>query len=194
VLLRLAHKYPGLAIDVSFSDRVVDLIEDGFDLAVRIGPLPDSGSLAARRLGSQRMAICAAPSYLAEHGHPNSIEDLQGHISIAYGRAGQTVPWPVRDASGNIREPRIESRLRFDDLQAIADAAVSGAGLAWLPCWLLAPHVRAGELVLVMDSQRVLATDIHAVWPQTRHLSSKVRAAIDALAAEIPAMSGYPDR
>ncbi len=194
VLLRLAGKYPGLAVDVSFSDRVVDLIEEGFDLAVRIGTLPDSGSLAARRLGSQRMAISASPSYLAKHGHPKSIDDLQGHTGIAYGRAGQTAPWPVRDASGNIREPRIESRLRFDDLQAIADAAVSGAGLAWLPCWLSAPHVRAGELILVMDSQRVLATDIHAVWPQTRHLSSKVRAAIDALAAEIPAMIAYPTR
>jgi DNA-binding transcriptional LysR family regulator len=194
VLLRLARKYPGLAVEVSFSDRVVDLMEEGFDLAVRIGTLPDSGSLAARRLGSQRMAICAAPSYLAEHGHPRDVEDFNGHTGIVYGRAGQIAPWPVRDGTGSIREPRIEGRLRFDDLQAIADAAVSGAGLAWLPCWLLAPHVRAGELILVIDSQRVLATDIHAVWPQTRHLSSKVRAAIDVLVAEIPAMIGYPDR
>jgi DNA-binding transcriptional LysR family regulator len=140
------------------------------------------------------MVICASPSYLAKHGVPKSVEDLQGHTGIVYGRAGQTAPWPVRDASGNIREPRIESRLRFDDLQAIADAAVSGAGLAWLPCWLVAPHVRANELMLVIDSQRVLATDIHAVWPQARHLSAKVRVAIDALAAEIPAMIAYPDR
>jgi DNA-binding transcriptional LysR family regulator len=194
VLLRLARKYPGLTVEVSFSDRVVDLIEEGFDLAVRIGTLPDSGSLAARRLGSQRMGICGAPSYLAEHGHPTNVEDLNGHAGIVYGRAGQVAPWPVRDGTGSIREPRIESRLRFDDLQAIADAAVSGAGLAWLPCWLLAPHVRAGELMMVMDSQRVLATDIHAVWAQTRHLSSKVRAAIDVLVTEIPAMIGYPDR
>lgn len=193
VLLRLARKYTGLAVEVSFSDRVVDLIEEGFDLAVRIGTLPDTGSLAARRLGSQRMAICAAPSYLAEHGHPRNVEDLNGHTGIVYGRAGQIAPWPVRDGAGSIREPLIESRLRFDDLQAIADAAVSGAGLAWLPCWLLAPYVRAGELILVMDSQRVLATDIHAVWPQTRHLSSKARAAIDALVTEIPVMMGYPD-
>jgi DNA-binding transcriptional LysR family regulator len=194
VLLRLARRYTGLAVEVSFSDRVVDLIEEGFDLAVRIGTLPDSGSLVARRLGSQRMAICAAPSYLAEHGHPRNVEDLNGHTGILYGRDGQTAQWPVRDGAGSIREPRIESRLRFDDLQAIADAAVSGAGLAWLPCWLLAPYVRAGELILVMDSQRVLATDIHAVWPQARHLSSKARSAIDVLVAEIPAMIGYPDR
>jgi DNA-binding transcriptional LysR family regulator len=194
VLLRLARKYPELAVEVSFFDRVVDLIEEGFDLAVRIGTLPDSVSLAARRLGSQRMAICATPSYLAEHGHPKNVEDLNGHTGIVYGRAGQTAPWHVRDGAGSIREPHIESRLRFDDLQAIADAAVSGAGLAWLPCWLLAPHVRAGELILVMDSQRVLAKDIHAVWPQTRHQSSKVRTAIDVLVAEIPAMIGYPDR
>jgi DNA-binding transcriptional LysR family regulator len=96
----------------------------------------------------------------------------------------------VRDSDGQLREPRINSRLQFDDLQSIADAAVAGAGLAWLPCWLLAPHVRAGELVLVMDSQRVLATDIHVVWPRTRYLPSKTRAAIDMLVEEIPSMIG----
>ena len=188
VLLQLARKYPALSVDISFSDRVVDLVEDGFDLAVRVGVLPDSASLTSRRLGTQRMAICAAPSYLAEHGLPTHAGELPGHTGIVYSRAGQAVPWRVRDVNGEICEPRIDTRLRFDDLQAIADAAVAGAGLAWLPCWLLARHVRAGELTLVMDSQRVLATEIHAVWPRTRYLPSKTRAAIDALAAEIPAM------
>jgi DNA-binding transcriptional LysR family regulator len=138
------------------------------------------------------MAICAAPSYLADRGRPTSIDDLAAHAGIIYCRAGREVPWLVRDGDGRIREPRITSRLRFDDLQVITDAAVAGAGLAWLPCWLLAPHLRAGELTLVMDSERVLATEIHAVWPQTRYLPSKTRAAIDALVADIPAMIGYP--
>jgi DNA-binding transcriptional LysR family regulator len=93
---------------------------------------------------------------------------------------------------GQIVEPQIDSRLRFDDLQAIVDAAVAGAGLAWLPCWLMAPHVRAGTLVLVMNSERLLAADIHAVWPSTRYLASKTRAAIDVLAEKIPATIGYP--
>jgi DNA-binding transcriptional LysR family regulator len=100
------------------------------------------------------------------------------------------VQWRVRDGDGRVREPRIESRLRFDDLQAIVDAAVIGAGLAWSPCWLLARHVRAGELTLVMDSEQVLAAEIHAIWPQTRYLSLKTCAAIDALVAELPTMMG----
>jgi DNA-binding transcriptional LysR family regulator len=189
VLLKLACKYPGLTMEASFSDRVVDLVEEGFDLSVRIGTLPDSASLTARRLGTQRMAICAAPSYLAEHGCPTNVDELDGHAGIVY-RPTVRAPWLVRDSDGQLREPRINSRLQFDDLQSIADAAVAGAGLAWLPCWLLAPHVRAGELVLVMDSQRVLATDIHVVWPRTRYLPSKTRAAIDMLVEEIPSMIG----
>jgi DNA-binding transcriptional LysR family regulator len=190
VLLDLARAHPRLGIEMSFTDRVVDLMEDGFDLAVRIGTLPDSASLTARRLGTQHMAICAAPSYLAERGRPTSIDELAGHAGILYSRSGHDVQWRVRDGDGRIREPRIESRLRFDDLQAIVDAAVIGAGLAWLPCWLLARHLRAGELTLVMDSEQVLATEIHAIWPQTRYLSLKTRAAIDALVAELPTMMG----
>lgn len=186
VLLELARQHSGLIVETSFSDRVVDLVEEGFDLAVRIGALSDSASLSARRLGTQRMGICAAPSYLAKHGRPTHVDDFSQHVGIAYGRGGQTAAWRVRGADGQIREPRINCRLRFDDLQAIADAAVGGAGLAWLPCWLMTPHVRAGTLTLVMDSERVLATDIHAVWPHTRYLSSKMRTAIDALAAQIP--------
>jgi DNA-binding transcriptional LysR family regulator len=193
VLLKLARQYPALSIEISFSDSVVDLVEAGFDLAVRIGTLPDSASLAARKLGTQRMGICASPSYLAAHGCPASVDDMSGHTSIVYGRNGHTSPWRVRDSDGQVRETLNHSRLRFDDLQAIADAAVAGAGLAWLPCWLLHPHVRAGELAMVMDSKRVLATDIHAVWPQTRYLPSKTRAAIEALAKEIPEMMGSPE-
>jgi DNA-binding transcriptional LysR family regulator len=193
VLLKLVRQYPALSIEMSFSDRVVDLVEEGFDLAVRIGTLPDSASLAARKLGTQRMGICASPSYLAEHGHPASVDEMSGHTSIVYGRNGHASPWRVRDIDGQVIEPRNNSRLRFDDLQAIADAAVAGAGLAWLPCWLLHPHVRTGELTMVMDSERVLATDIHAVWPLTRYLPSKTRVAIDALAREIPEMVGYPE-
>jgi DNA-binding transcriptional LysR family regulator len=192
VLLKLAQRHPGLRVEVAFSDRVVDLLEEGFDLAVRIGELADSASLAARRLGAQRMGICAAPSYLAARGCPATPDEIAGHAAIVYARAGEPVPWRVREANGATRELRLDSRLRFDDLQAIVDAAVAGAGLAWLPCWLMMPHVRAGELALVMDSERLLASDIHAVWPQTRYLAAKARAAIDALAAEIPPLVAYP--
>jgi DNA-binding transcriptional LysR family regulator len=187
VLARLADQHPGLKVEISFSDRLVDLVEEGFDLAVRTGPLPNSASLAARRLGTQLTGICAAPAYLAKHGKPESVEQLRGHSAITYCRGGQPIPWSVRDKDGNITEVDMDSRLRFDDLQAIADAAVAGVGLAWLPCWLMATYVASGELELVMHAARVAAAEIHAVWPQTRHLPSKTRAAIDALVREVPA-------
>jgi DNA-binding transcriptional LysR family regulator len=192
VLLNLVHEYPQLSVEISFSDRNVDLFEEGFDLAVRIGELPDSASLMSRRLGIQRMGICAAPSYLATHGLPTNVKELDGHTGIVYGRSGQSPPWLVRDSDGAVYEPRINTRIRLDDLAAIADAALAGAGLAWLPCWLVAPHVRAGNLQLVMNSERVVATDIYAVWPRARYLSTKTRAAIDTLAVEVSQMMEYP--
>lgn len=192
LLVELASAHPQLELELSFSDRVVDLAEEGFDLGIRIGKLPDSATLVARQLGLQRMGICASPAYLAGHSYPRSIEDLAAHTGIVYGRGGQAMPWRIADDAGRVHETRIRSSLRFDDLQAIADAAVSGAGLAWLPCWLLAGHLQAGELVLVMNSERVLATEVHAVWPVAPQLPSKTRMAIDALVAEVPRLMGMP--
>ena len=190
VLVRLGARYPELTIEVSFSDRVVDMVEEGFDLSVRVGTLPDSTSYAARRIGTQRMSICASPSYLEAHGIPVTVDDLERHTSIVYGN-GTYKPWRVRDSDGRVCEPQLMSRLHLDDLQAIADAAIAGIGLAWLPCWLIGPQVRAGQLTLVMSSQRVLATDIHVVWPRTRYMPRKTRIAIDTLLAEIPASVAF---
>lgn len=193
VLLRLANRYPALQIEMSFSDRVVDLVEENYDLAVRVGALQDCSSLMSRRLGKQSMAICAAPSYLARHGFPGTLSEIGARDCIVYSQDGRSAPWRVRDGR-DIRELRASSRIAFDDLQAIADAAAVGAGFAWLPCWLVAPHVRDGELTVVMDSDLVLGTNIHAVWPATRHLPMKTRVAIDALVAHVPGMLAYPER
>ncbi|AMP03702.1 LysR family transcriptional regulator [Collimonas pratensis] len=190
VLLALARQHPRMTIEMSFSDQVVDLVEEKFDLAIRSGSLPDSTTLVARRLATQDMAICAAPSYLTKYGTPADIAGMSTHVGIAYGRAGRLEPWRVRDSSGEVHKPQVDIRLVFDDLQAIADAAVAGAGLAWLPCWLMSKHSRAGELTLVMDSESVLPTEIYLVWPQSRYLPTKTRVAIDALVAEIPGMVG----
>lgn len=187
VLLELGRRYPQLAIEIAFTDQVVDLVADGYDLAVRIGgTLPDSSTLVARRLATQRMVICAAPSYLAEHGMPTSVEQLSRHVGIAYGRSDRMEPWRIIDGEGRVYKPDIDLRYVFDDLQAITDAAVAGAGLAWLPYWLMAKHARAGELVRVIDCDRMQPVDIFAVWPHSHFLPNKTRVAIDALVAEIP--------
>ncbi len=188
VLYGLVRKHPQLQIDISFTDRAVDLIEEGIDLAVRIGQLHDSTSLAARRLGTQHMSIGAAPSYLARYATPIDINALETHASIAYSRAGVVSPWHMLDAGGNVRELSIKPQLSLDDVQAITDAGIAGFGLVQVPCWLLARYVETGELAVVMRRCGVRPQEIHAVWPTTRYLPLKTRCAIDALVAEIPAM------
>jgi DNA-binding transcriptional LysR family regulator len=188
VLLELTRVHPQLHIDLSFSDRYVDLIEEGFDLAIRIGTLHDSGTLAARRLGTQHVSIGASPDYLARHGIPGNLEELDGHTEVALSHPCVPAPWDAHPAGGHARRPAIRSQISMDDIQAVAAAAVKGYGLAWLPSWLLAGYVQRGELVPVLEHYSARAQQIHAVWPQVRHLRCKTRVAIDALAAQIPAM------
>ena len=190
LLVDLVGQHPRLGMDMSFDDRLVDLVGDGIDMTVRIGELPDSSSLASRQLGMQRMGIWASPGYLDRRGRPGNLNDFADHIGIVYGRSARDFPWRVRDDHGDFRDVQVRSRLRLDDLEAIVDAARSGAGLAWLPCWLVAKLVRPGELELVIGGERVASTPIHAVWAQTRYLPAKTRAAIDALVAGVPGAMG----
>src|SRR5262245_11165465 len=185
ILTALVDRHTRLSIELSFSDRVVDLVEEGFDLAVRIGPLRDSTSLTARLLVADRYVMCASPSYLKQRGSPQAPDDFAGHAGIFYLTRGTDTGWQMRDASGKLKDLRVEKRLSFDDVQAIADAAIGGAGIARLPRWLVAPYLRSGELVLLPDTGGIAESEIHAVWPHTRYLPSKTRAAIDALAREI---------
>ena len=186
LLWELARQHPGLEVELSFTDRVVDLIEDGYDLAVRVAPLGDHAGLTARRLGVQEMVVCAAPSYLARHGRPTTLGELDGHEAVVYGRNGIAKPWRFPDGQGGEKLVSVPSRLLFDDVETIADAAVQGVGLAWLPSWLVAERVRGGQLVLVLEEERRYGNEVYAVWPQNKHLPSKVRAAIDVLVERIP--------
>jgi DNA-binding transcriptional LysR family regulator len=189
LLLRLAARYPELQIDLSITDRAVDLVEEGFDLAVRIGRLANSTTLAARRLGVQHASIAAAPSYLKRHGTPTNVAEMSGHRAIAYSRAGVVLPWDVFDVDGQTRRAEVSIHISADDVQAVVDATLAGYGLAWMPSWLLDRYVQSGELVCVMDRCFRPALEIHAIWPQTRYLPLKTRYAIDELVASLPAMT-----
>lgn len=186
VLTALIERYPELQIEMIYSDRVADLIEDGLDLAVRIGPLADSSSLVARPLGQQHQALCASPAYLARHGVPESVSALNGHRAIAYHRTGQDLVWQTLFA--NTQGLTVDIRLRLDDLHSLADAAIAGVGLAWLPDWQLAQFIRTRQLTAVLPELQLLPTEIYIVWPQTRFLPAKTRIAIDTLLADAPAM------
>jgi DNA-binding transcriptional LysR family regulator len=186
VLAELVEQHPKLDLDFSFGDRVVDLIEDGFDLAIRNGPLKDSAGLTTRHLARQPMTVCASPTYLQARGKPRTIADLGEHACVAYMRSGVVRTWLFPRPAGAPVEFDPNTRLRFDDLDVIADYAVAGLGLAWLPRWVVADRLRAGTLTEVLEDMPRLHFDIHAVWPQTPHLPLKTRAAIDLLAARLP--------
>lgn len=185
-LIALAARHPRLELDLSFSDRFVDLVEDGFDLAVRTGRLADRAGMTARLLGRQPMVVCASPEYLARHGAPRSASELSDHTAIAYRRSGRVKPWIFPREDGSRIEVAPAHRLRLDDMDAMADAASQGLGLVWLPYWLVRSRLEAGSLVLVMPDQAPFLYDVHAVWLSTLSIPRKVRLAIDALAVDLP--------
>ncbi|WP_018236436.1 LysR substrate-binding domain-containing protein [Ensifer sp. BR816] len=182
----LLRRHPHLELDLSFNDRVVDLLDDGFDLAIRNNVLGNDSGLMTRVIAEQHMTVCASPAYLAARGAPPTVADLVDHEAVVYCRGGQQRPWsfPGEGSAEDTILPK--TRLRLDDLAAIADAAAEGLGLAWLPCWLVRERVQHGELVRVLTDRPGLVFKVHAVWPRTRHLLPKLRVAIDALAAGLP--------
>lgn len=191
ILLELARKHPTLELDLSLSDRFADLVEDGFDLAIRTGMLDDRAGIIARRVARQRMIVCASPAYIETLGRPLAVEDIAGHQAIIYRRLGQALqPWLLPRDGGSVTEMAPAGRLRLDDLDAIADAATDGMGLAWLPYWLVRKRIEAGALVRLLPDQPDHLYDCHALWLQTPHLPLKVRLAVDALAAGLPKMMG----
>lgn len=186
ILTRLANQHSKLEMELNFTDQVVDLIEDRFDLAIRNGRPAVGDRLKTRLLALQRMTVCASPAYLAQHGAPQTLDDLQRHQAVVYARAGAVKPWLFPRESGEPLEIVPPNRLRFDDLSAIADAAVDGLGLTWLPCWLIRDRVLTGKLVPILTDAPRLIIETHALWPETPHLPLRVRLAIDALAEELP--------
>ncbi|MBX5165609.1 MULTISPECIES: LysR family transcriptional regulator [unclassified Rhizobium] len=190
ILTRLLDDHPNLELDFSFSDRVVDLLEDGFDLAVRNGPLKDNPDLMTRAIARQPMTVCASPAYLEKYGVPQTLDDIAHHQGIVYRRGDNDKAWTFPAAGGPAREVLPKSRLRLDDLASIADAAVKGRGLAWLTCWLVRDRVLSGELVRVLTDRPPSVFEAYAVWPRSPVMLPKVRLAIDMLAADLPRLMG----
>lgn len=188
VLLDLMQDYPDLELDLSFSDRLLDLAEDGYDLAIRTGTLEPYPGLVARRVASQAMAVFAAPGYLARRGRPATLDELHTHEALVYRRTGPVPPWLFpRDGQAPV-EVRLPNRIRLDDLDAIADATAAGTGIAWLPRWLVRERVRTGALVELFPGQPSYMYDVHALWLQAPHVARRIHVTVDALAAALPGM------
>ncbi|VVE01362.1 LysR family transcriptional regulator [Pandoraea capi] len=184
VLLTLAKSHSQLRLEMSFCDHRIDLIEEGFDLAVRSGRLDDTPGLKARPLAEQTMLLCASPAYLSEHDAPQTTADLAHHERLMYGRGGNLYQWPALSMPPEAmsRAPRFV----FDDLVALVTAAEQGLGIAYVPRWVAMHQLDAGTLVHLLPQTYAPGTPLHLVWPDTRHPSPKLRAAIDALLASAP--------
>ena len=133
------------------------------------------------------MIVCASPAYIERFGLPVRLDDIAGHQAIIYRRLGHVLqPWLFPRDDGSLAEIAPVGRLRLDDLDAIADAAIDGMGLAWLPYWLVRQRIEAGRLVRLLGDHPDYLYDCNALWLQTPHLPLKVRLAVDALATGLP--------
>lgn len=181
-LLDFAQHYPSLKCDVSFSDHLADLVEDGFDLAVRIGQLSDS-SLIARRLCEARIVMVASPAYLEAHGMPTAPEDLSQHECIIDTNFRNPHSWPFRHpVSGQSVTIPVTGRITLSNGEACLMAAERGLGIALLPSFIAGPKLREGRLVPLLRDAQPPPLGIHALYPPARHLALKVRVLSDFLA------------
>ncbi|MCB1801225.1 MAG: LysR family transcriptional regulator [Gammaproteobacteria bacterium] len=177
-------RYPELTVDMVLDDRKTDLVDEGFDLAIRIGELPDS-SLVARRLGPCRHVVCGSPEYFALNGVPKSPRDLADHPALTYRYQDAPAEWRLVDSYGNYHQVAINSRLQMNNSLALREALLKGAGVTLKPTFVVGSDIQAGLLMAVLTEYKALEVSIYAVYPQRKHLSPKVRAFIDYLSAQL---------
>lgn len=174
------QRHPEVRFDVSLSDRVVDLVEEGFDLAIRIGP-PGADNLVARKLGETRLVPCASPQYLAKHGAPKAPEDLAQHNCFTYEYVSPRHVWRFRDRSGAERSVRVAGGLHSNNGDLLAEVAAQGMGIVFEPAFIVGPEVRAGRLVPLLQDFVPPPVPIYALYPSRKHLSAKVRRFVEFL-------------
>ncbi len=179
-------QYPELAIDLVLTDAFVDLVEEGIDLAVRIGELKDS-SLVARKLAPNDRVLCASPGYFERRGRPMEPDDLAAHNCLIYKRGGERQVWHFRAPDGAIQDVQVSGDLQTNNTEALHALTLNGLGITTMPTWLVGQDLVEGRLEQVLRDYAVsptaLDTNIYAVFPYNRHLSPKVRAFVDALVA-----------
>jgi DNA-binding transcriptional LysR family regulator len=180
--------YPQVQLDISVSDRKVDLVEDGLDLAIRIGAMPQS-DLIARKVGGVRSIVCAAPAYLARHGVPQTPADLSRHACLGYTLSDSGAHWRLEGPDGpdNPVIVPIDGPIRADNGDLIRLAAIKGAGIVFQPQFIVDDDIAAGTLVRVLANWQSAELGIYVLYPSRKHLSAKVRTFVDFLVAELTA-------
>ena len=174
-------KWPAVTADVSFTDRYVDLVDEGIDIAIRIGEPKSDSRIISRTVATQSLLVCAAPAYLREKGVPTDPSELVDHECLHFVNAGRPEAWRFRnDGEASIQ---MKGRLRTDSAEALVAAAVSGAGIIRVPTYLVAAEIREGRLQPLLERFSVDGTPIRVIYPTRRHLTPKVRVFIDQLIA-----------
>lgn len=194
ILVDYERLHPHVQVELGLNDRVVDILDEGWDLAIRIGQLRDS-SLRARRLAPCRMLVCASPGYLASHGTPRTVSDLTAHACLGYTLSDVTGPgqWAF-SVDGSVKVA-VSGPLRANNGDAVAAAAMAGLGIVYQPSFIVGDALRSGALVAVeLDHAPIAMSAVHAVWPATRHPSAKVRTMIDFLAGRWSSTPPWDER
>lgn len=181
LLRQYLEAWPEVQVEVNFTDRLVDLVEEGFDLALRIGATDLDASLVSRVVASYRPFLCASPTYLARHGEPTHPDDLARHDCLLFSSRGRRQAWRLRGPDGQWAKAEGRSRLRMDSGEAIRDAAVAGLGIGLLPAFLVEGDLAAGRLQAVLPAADLGEVKIVAIYPTRRHLEPRVRRFIDLL-------------
>ncbi|MBT9099760.1 LysR family transcriptional regulator [Methylovulum psychrotolerans] len=180
VIVEFLQSYPGICVSAVFLDRVVNLLEEGLDIGVRIGVLPDS-SMKALRVGSVRRVVCASPAYLAHHGCPKTPLELPAHTLISVGTA---VEWKFGQ-DPEVLTVKTAPRLTVTTNDAAIAAAIQGFGITRLLSYQCAPYLAANELATLLNGYEPAAMPIHILHRESRHANAKVRAFIDLLAVRL---------
>jgi len=187
LILQFSQRHPAVQAHISFTDRFVDILDEGIDLAVRIGG-PDvwPASLGHAHLGTEELVFCAAPSYLARQGTPATPDDLARHDLVMYGRAeGSASPWLVPLDDGRVERRMADARLVVGNGEAQLAAVVAGAGIAQMATWLAGERLRSGQLVQVLPDHSTDGLALHLVWPRSKRLLPKVDGLIAHLARHL---------
>ncbi|MDE2147650.1 MAG: LysR family transcriptional regulator [Burkholderiales bacterium] len=184
LVMRFMQLHPGLQVELTFEDRVVDLVEQGIDVAVRMGRLADS-TLGARYLGINPWVVVASPAYLARRGTPRTPADLAGHDALVYSTVQGDARWLLTGPDGQLQATPVRGLLRSNNLSALLAAARGDMGLAALPCYVAHDAVRAGAVQPVLGGWSLPSQEIHAVFPSPRQLPAKVAGFVDWLQAQL---------
>jgi DNA-binding transcriptional LysR family regulator len=184
VLPEFARLYPEVELDLDFNDRLVDVVEGGFDAVIRSGELNDS-SLMSRRLGPFRLLVCASPDYLAHVGVPRTLRDLEAHACVRYRfpTTGKLQSWQLATDDG--AEPNLRTAMTCNNMEALRDAVIRGFGMGYMPDFLVRDALARGELVAVLDEHVMAQGQFSILWPSNRLLSRRLRVFVDFVCARL---------